>query len=231
MSSTTWTVWSVLPCRRLLTIVKSARWHHSLITDALTLLFRLFDPTVAIRRKFTYFYWLGKANRFIKVWGRLNASVLVVMKILFILAKVMAGSARHVYSWVALQNRSSVTLASTGSLWLTHITSIAKGRCASLVWSWGHVLAFRSCRLANRIIGGTHLTSRIRRYKFSSITAHNWRLGPLSFHFRKCCKWGLHAQGKLRHIYLSIAIHVKSTQNCNKLLFCRQMPHGAQVTL
>ena len=231
VSSTTWTVRSVLSSRRLLAIVKSARGHHSLITNALTLLFQLFNPTVAIRWKFSYFHWLGKADWFIEVWGRLYASVFVVMKILFILAEVVARPAGHVNAWIALQNWSSVTFASSWPLGLTHISTITEGRCTSLVRSRGHVLAFGCCRLANWIISGTHLTCWIRRYKFRSISAHNWRLRPLAFHFRKCCKRGLHAQSKLGHIYLSITIHVKSTQDCNKFLFCRQMPHGAQVTL
>ena len=164
MSSTTWTVWSVLPCRRLLTIVKSARWHHSLITNTLALLFRLFDPAIAIGWKFTYFNRLGETNWFIEVWGRLHTSVFVVMIILFVLAEVVARSARHVSSWVALQNWSSVTFASAGPLGLTHISTIAEGRCTSLVRSRGHVLAFGCCRLANWIVWGTNLACWISRY-------------------------------------------------------------------
>ena len=215
VSSTTWTVRSVLPCWRLLTIVKSARWHHSLITNALALLFRLFNSTVAIRRKFTNFHRLGKADRFIEVWRRLNASVLVVMKILFTLAEVVTWSARHVYTRVTLQNWSSITLASAWPLWFTHSATIAEGRCTALVRSWGHVLAFGCCRLADWIVIGTNLACRIRRYKFRCIPAHYWRLGPLAFYFRKGCKWGLHSQCKLGHIYFSIPIHVKSTQDRN----------------
>ena len=231
VSSTTWTVRSVLPCWRLLAIVKSARWHHSLITDALALLFRLFNSAVAIRWKFTNFHRLGKADRFIEVRGRLNASVLVVMKVLFILAKFMTWSAGHVCTWVTLQNWSSVTLASAWPLWLTHSATIAEGRCTALVRSWGHVLAFGCCRLADWIVIGTNLACRIGRYKFRCIPAHYWRLGSLTFYFCECCEWGLHSHCKLGHIYFSIAIHVKSTQDRNKFLFGRQMPHGAQVTL
>ena len=231
VSSTTWAVRSVLPRWWLLAIVKFARGHHGLITDALALLFRLFNPSVAIRWKFTYFHRLGEANRFIEVvWRRLNTSVLVVMKILCILAKIVAGPAGHVCSRITLQNWSSVTLTRFWPLWLTD-TSIAEGRWAPLVRSRGHVLASGRCRLADWVVCCAHLAHWIRRYKFRGIPAHNWRLGSLALHFSKCCKRGLHAQGKLWHIYLSIAIHVKSTQDCNKFLFGREMAHGAQVAL
>ena len=164
MSSTTWTVRSVLPCWWLLAIIKSARWHHGLITNTLALLFRLLDPAIAIGWKFTYFDRLRETNWFIEVWGRLHTSVFVVMKILFILAEVVARSARHMSSWVALQNWSSVTFASAWPLRLTHISTITEGRCTSLVWSRGHVLAFGCCRLANWIVWGTNLACWIRRY-------------------------------------------------------------------